>query len=81
MSGLNFAGISRWRHTNTEIRRMTMFEYPVARYGEEFSVRFKDTIARREAGNDGNAAAAITKGGQVATVLLPLLLTLSRKGG
>jgi len=60
MSGLNFAGISRWRQMNTEIRRMTMFEYPVARDGEEFAVRYKDTIARREAGNDGTAAATIT---------------------
>jgi hypothetical protein len=60
---------------------MTMFEYPVALDGEEFAVRSKDTIARREAGNDGTAAAAITQGGQVATVLLPLLLPLSERGG
>jgi hypothetical protein len=81
MSGLNFARISRWRHTKTEIRRMTMFEYPLARDGEKFAVRSKNTIARREASNDSTAAAAISKGGQVATVLLPPLLPLSGKGG
>jgi len=79
MSGLIFARISRWRNTKTEIRRMTIFEYPIARDGEEFAVRSKDTIARREAGNDGTAA-AITQGGQVATALLLLLLPLSLKG-